>query len=103
MIEDDFPDFYRRADSHSIRWQVRYLWSEKVQLVGLLLAAGIGAIGGPPLVVVLFFALALVAQVFRLTSRADEKWWNGRAGAESAKTASWLFVVGGEHLMSATH
>lgn len=96
MIENEFPDFYHRADAHSIRWQVRYIWSEKVQLLALLLAAGIAALGGPPFPVVLLFGLALVAQAFRLASRADEKWWNGRAGAESAKTASWLFMVGGE-------
>lgn len=96
IIEDEFPDFYHQADSHSMRWQVRYLWSEKVQLVALLLAAGTAALGGPPFPVVLLFGLALLAQVFRLASHADEKWWNGRAGAESAKTASWLFVVGGE-------
>lgn len=96
MIEDAFPDFYRRADSASVRWQSRYLWSERVQLAGLLAAAGIGALSGPPVLVVLPFGLALMAQIFRLASRADEKWWNGRAGAESAKTASWLFVVGGE-------
>lgn len=96
MIEDEFPDFYHRADSHSMKWQVRYLWLERVQLLALLLAAGLAALGGPPFPVVLLFALALVAQVYRLASHADEKWWNGRAGAESAKTASWLFVVGGE-------
>ena len=96
MMEEEFPDFYRRADFHSIRWQARYLWSEKIQLAALLLAAGVASFGGPPFLVVLLFALALVAQVFRLASHADEKWWNGRAGAESAKTASWLFVVGGE-------
>lgn len=96
LIEDDFPDFYRRADAHSIRWQARYLWSERIQLVSLLAAAAVASLGGPPLPVVLLFGLALVAQVFRLASHADEKWWNGRAGAESVKTASWLFTVGGE-------
>lgn len=96
MTEDGFPDFYRRADAHSIRWQARYLRTEQVQLAALQLAAVVGAVSGPPLLVVLLFGVALVAQVYRLTSRADEKWWNGRAGAESAKTASWLFVVAGE-------
>lgn len=96
MIEEDFPDFYRRADAESTRWQLRYLRSEKVQLGALLMTTGLAAVSGPPLTVVLFFGVALVAQVYRLVLRADEKWWNGRAGAESAKTASWLFVVGGE-------
>lgn len=96
LIEDSFPEFYCRADEHSAQWQRRYLRTEKVQLAALLLAAGVGSFGGPPALVVLLFGAALMAQVYRLTSRADEKWWNGRAGAESAKTAAWRFVVGGE-------
>lgn len=96
MIEEGFPEFYRRADAESVRWQARYLWSERVQLVALVITTGIAALSGPPVSVVLFFGLALVAQIYRLVLRADEKWWNGRAGAESTKTASWLFVVGGE-------
>lgn len=95
MIEDHFPEFYRRADSHSVDWQKRYLWSQKVQLSSLLGAAVAAAVGVYGLVVVLLFALATMAELYRLVSRADEKWWNGRAGAESAKTASWLYVVGG--------
>jgi hypothetical protein len=96
LIENDFPDFYCRADEHSARWHRRYLWAEKVQLAALLLAAGVGSIAGPPALVVVLFVTTLLSQVYRLTSKADEKWWNGRAGAESAKTAAWRFVVGGE-------
>lgn len=95
MIEDRFPDFYRRADKHSNRWQGRYLWSEKTQLASLFAAAAVAAIGLDALLIVVLFAVAVAAQILRLTLRADEKWWNGRAGAESAKTASWLYVVGG--------
>ena len=96
VVESSFPDFYSSADKHSALWQQRYLRTEKVQLAALLLAAIVGSLNGPPALVVLLFATALVAQVYRLTSRADEKWWNGRAGAESAKTTAWRFVVGGE-------
>jgi hypothetical protein len=94
VIEDGFPEFYRRADADSARWQTRYLRCEKVQLASLLGAAAVAAFGSYPLPVVLLFALALLAQVYRLATRADEKWWNGRAGAESVKTAAWRFVVG---------
>jgi hypothetical protein len=96
VIEQGFPEFYARADEYSARWQRRYLRTEKVQLAALLLAAGLGSLAGPPALVALLFGTSLVAQVYRLTSRADEKWWNGRAGAESAKTTAWRFVVGGE-------
>lgn len=95
MIEDHFPDFYKRADAYSAQWQARYLRSQKVQLLSLLAGAAVAAAGSYPFVVVALFSLAVVAQLYRLTSRADEKWWNGRAGAESAKTASWLYVTRG--------
>jgi hypothetical protein len=96
MVEDHFPDFFKRADKHSADWQKRHLRSQKLQLGALLVAAAVSAVGGPPVAVVVLFGLALLAQVYRLVTRADEKWWNGRAGAESAKTACWLYVVGGE-------
>ncbi len=97
MIEDHFPEFHRNADRHSGTWQRCYLWSERVQLISLLIPAGLAGFWNPEaLVVVLCFAAATLAHSFRLATRADEKWWNGRAGAESAKTISWKFVVGGE-------
>ncbi len=96
MIEEHFPDFYHRADAHSVAWQKRYLWSQKVQLAALLVAAAVAAFVAVPMLTAAFFGLSITAQLYRLSTRADEKWWNGRAGAESAKTAAWLYVVGGE-------
>lgn len=95
MTEEHFPEFYRRADAHAAEWQSRYLWSQKVQLGALLAAAAVSTAFDWALGVVMLFAVAIAAQFYRLVTRADEKWWNGRAGAESAKTASWLYVVGG--------
>lgn len=95
MIEDNFPDFYRRADAYAVGWQKRYLWSQKVQLGALLAAAAVSAVGDYPGAVVFFFGLAIVGQLYQLVTRADERWWNGRAGAESAKTAAWLYISGG--------
>lgn len=76
-------------------WQKRYLRSQTVQLGALLGAAGLAAIGDYSMPVVLLFSAAIIAQIYRLTTHADVKWWNGRAGAESAKTAAWLYVMGG--------
>lgn len=95
MIEPEFPEFYSKSDSYSGRWQQRYLWAERVQLVALIGAALLAALDSPPGLVVLAFAVGICAQVFRLVSKADQRWWNGRAGAESAKTLSWKFIVGG--------
>lgn len=95
VTDDVLPDFYRRSDAYSNDWQQRYLSAERLQLVALILAAGAASIGAPLAVAVLFFALALMAQVFRLVTKADQRWWNGRAGAESAKRASWLYMMCG--------
>ena len=96
MIEDGFPEFFKKSDAHSLLWQARYLRSERAQLVCLLLAALCANFGrGGLVLVVLLFVVAVGSNIFRLVSKADQKWWNGRAGAESAKTVSWRYVVGG--------
>lgn len=96
MIEDGFPEFFKKSDSHSQLWQRRYLRSERVQLLCLLLAALLANFGRWGMVlVVLLFVVAVGSNIFRLVSKADQKWWNGRAGAESAKTVAWRYVVGG--------
>ena len=97
MIEDQFPEFYTRADCDSKIWQGRYLWSERAQLLALTLAALSANFGRWGLFVTCScFAVATFCQLFRYVARADEKWWNGRAGAESVKTLSWRYVVGGK-------
>lgn len=96
MIENGFPEFFKKSDAHSQLWQNRYLRSERLQLVCLLLAALFANFDGWGMVlVVLLFVVAVGSNIFRLVSKADQKWWNGRAGAESAKTVSWRYVVGG--------
>jgi hypothetical protein len=96
VIEEHFPELYQKADKYSDRWQKRYLSMERLQLVALVLAAGafgFGSIGR--LVVVISFAIATFAHLYRYQTKADQKWWNGRAGAESAKTLCWRYAVAG--------
>lgn len=95
VTDDVLPDFFQRSDKYAKDWQRWYLAAERGQLVALILAAAAAAMGTPPAVPLLCFALALSAQIFRLTTKADERWWNGRAGAESAKTSGWLYMAGG--------
>ena len=97
MIEDHFSEFYLKADNYSQSWQRRFLLSERVQLLALVagaLSANFGRAGLAGSVLALIIALG--AHAYRLVSRADERWWNGRAGAESAKTLCWCYVVGGD-------
>jgi ABC-type multidrug transport system fused ATPase/permease subunit len=95
-LEQSFPEFFKKADQYSQRWQSVYLWTQRVQLLALLVAAALPAlVDVHASVVVVAFSIALVAQVARTVLRADERWWNGRAGAESAKTLAWKYSVGG--------
>ncbi len=98
MIDSHFPEFYKKTDGYAASWQSRYLWSERVELLSLLLAAAAANVDGLRVLVVLCFAVSICAHLFRLITKSDQKWWNGRAGAESAKTICWKYVVGGDPL-----
>lgn len=95
-IESSFPEFFTRSDDHSKAWQRRFFRSQKVQL-GAVLAAALAANFGKPgmTCAVVLFVLAGSCNVYLLVTRADQRWWNGRAGAESAKTMAWCYCVGG--------
>jgi len=95
MIEDHFPEFYKKVNTYSMAWQRRFLRSQQVQLLSLIAAAFVAGVGGPGWLAVVAFVIATFAHLYRFISRADEKWWNGRAGAESAKTLGWRYVMGG--------
>ena len=41
------------------------------------------------------FAVALAAELYLLRRRPDRLWYDGRAAAESAKTLTWRYLVGG--------
>ena len=49
--------------------------------------AGIGA--------AVAFVVALLAELYLLQARPDRLWYDGRAVAESAKTLTWRYLVGG--------
>jgi ABC-type multidrug transport system fused ATPase/permease subunit len=91
-----YPEFYVQADQHSVKWQRWYLWTERIQLGALIAPAAMSVFGRPPmLLVAIALVMAMASHLWRRLSRADEKWWNGRAGAESAKTLTWRYIAGG--------
>lgn len=96
MVEDHFAQLYHRTDRSAALWQSRFLWTERIQLGALILAAVAANFGRPGLVIaIVAFATATLVHLLRFISRADQRWWNGRAGAESAKTLCWRYSVGG--------
>jgi SMODS and SLOG-associating 2TM effector domain 3/SMODS and SLOG-associating 2TM effector domain 1 len=100
--ESDFPTLYRTADRNSLDGQRRFLTATQLRLVMLVVAAVFGLVmwrrGRADLAAVVAgaaFAIALAAELYLLRRRPDRLWYDGRAAAESAKTLTWRYLVGG--------
>ena len=100
--ESDFPALYHTADRNSLDGQRRFLTATQLRLVMLVVAAVFGLItwrrGRADLAAVIAgaaFSAALLAELYLLRRRPDRLWYDGRAAAESAKTLTWRYLVGG--------
>jgi hypothetical protein len=98
----DLPSTFRAADDAALRGQRSAVRWRKAQLVLLLVAAGAGIVprdsSGFQLastIAIVAFAFALVYELARASSVPEGTWYRGRAGAESIKTVSWKYAVGG--------
>jgi hypothetical protein len=100
--ESDFPALFHAADRNSLDGQRRFFTATQLRLVMLVVAAVFGLItwrrGRADLAAVVagaaFFA-ALLAELYLLRRRPDRLWYDGRPAAESAKTLTWRYLVGG--------
>lgn len=102
MTNDSYPTLYRSADAASVKAQGIYLLFHKVYLGSLVLGSVISAftvIGSQALNTWLYTTLAVVLVVgllilWVMRARQDDKiWFDGRAIAESVKTATWRFMM----------
>lgn len=102
MSNDSYPGLYRYADSASLKAQRAFLRFHRVYLGSLILGSATGAtttLGIACLNVGLHTIMALVLAVGLLVlwimrARQDDKvWFDGRVVAESAKTATWRFMM----------
>ena len=103
--DDELPAAYRGADAASLRGQkdaLRLLrWGLRL---GLIAAAGgitTWRVGDSQLDVLagastVAFALSLYLGVKVAADRAEDRWYLGRAAAESVKTLAWRYAVGGD-------
>jgi hypothetical protein len=103
MKNDNYPNLYRCADAASLKAQHAYFLFQKVYLGTLVLGAVISvsmSMGSPAVNKWLYTTLSVVLMVglvilWVMRARQDDKiWFDGRAVAESAKTATWRYMMG---------
>ena len=103
VAESEFPALYSAADRNSLDGQRRFLNAIRLRLAMLVLAAAFGLFtwritGGADVAGIgaaVAFVVALLAELYLLQARPDRLWYDGRAVAESAKTLTWRYIVGG--------
>lgn len=103
LREADFPALWFNVDKASLeghKWTLRY---EALRFCGGVMAA-VGTIcplwiaGADFAAIIIFlgFFIAFLSELFAWIHKADEKWYNGRALAESVKTLVWRYSVGAD-------
>ncbi|MEV7284374.1 DUF4231 domain-containing protein [Streptomyces sp. NPDC093252] len=97
LHDDGMPVVFRSSDRASTSGQRRYLGGTQWRLVLAVAAAVCGALGsrGAVVALVLVFVATVCVEIWLLTERPEEAWYDGRALAESTKTLAWRYAVGG--------
>ena len=104
LLDDELPPLYRTASASSLEAQRRFLSTTKARLFLLTAAAAFGLFtwkfrqsptDWAGVLASGCFGITLILEIYLLTSKPDRTWYEGRAAAESAKTLSWRYAVGG--------
>lgn len=103
----DLPEAFVSADEASLKAQQHFLASTRTQLLLLVVAGVAGVVDWETsyldlgsLVAALAFTLAAVLRVILIRRPPHRAWYEGRAAAESVKTLSWRYAVGGEPFLT---
>jgi hypothetical protein len=103
ISEHEFPALFRAADENSLDGQRRYVTATGLRLAMLVTAAAFGMFtwqtsGGDlaGIAAAIAFSVALLSELYLFQQRPDRVWYDGRAAAESAKTLTWRYLVGGD-------
>lgn len=97
-----FPPFYGQADKASINCQKAFLRWRGAEFTSLALAAVFALLpreciwGLGPWLAVAAFAFPVVLRLSQVEQKAERRWYDARAAAESMKTATWQYAVCGE-------
>jgi hypothetical protein len=96
-----FPDLFDSAEVISAASQKKFLLSRVSEFGLMILAAVLGELSKKalwhigPWAAVTCFAVALMIRISRVGDEAEKRWYEARAAAESVKSSSWKFAVGG--------
>ncbi|MBW4721215.1 DUF4231 domain-containing protein [Saccharothrix obliqua] len=103
LRDQDLPGLFEAADAASMSGQRRYVRTVRLRLVLAVVAAATGVVTvtvGRVDVAAIGTAIALAAvsvtELSLKSSRPEERWYDGRALAESTKSLAWKFSVGGK-------
>ncbi len=106
LCDNDLPALYRAADANSLKAQQRFMRETSFSLLMLVVAAiagafvwktaRTGATDWAGVAAAAAFATAALLRWHLLADRTQQRWYEGRAAAESAKTLAWRYAVGGE-------
>jgi len=109
LTEQDLPALYRAADHSSLRAQKWLLRATTIRLVSLLGAgffglfvwkSGHSSVDWAGVLAAACFAIAMLVELYLLTSKPERTWYEGRAAAESVKTLSWRYMMRAEPFAS---
>jgi hypothetical protein len=105
-LEDhELPPIFHVADRSSIRAQNHFLFAITVRLVSIVSAGAFGlatwkfddkSADWAGVLATLFFIATVIVETYLLKTRPERTWYEGRAAAESVKTLSWRYSVGGD-------
>lgn len=104
LRDEDMPDLFHGADKASLRAQRSFIAATRARLTLAVLAAVLavfatdvsqGHVDAVGIGAACAFVGALAVEIWLLADRPEEVWYDGRAVAESAKSLSWRFAVGG--------
>jgi hypothetical protein len=105
FTDADLPPLYHAADASSGLAQKWFLNATRLRLLGFIAAAMFGLLtwrhGTSPtdwagVLAASCFIATLVVEGYLLRFTPERTWYEGRAAAESVKTLSWRYAIGGE-------
>lgn len=103
LADADLPGVWRDADTSSLSAQNLTLRLTRAKVGGGVFAAlggaltwQLGRVDLAAVMILIGFSVALGCEVTAALCKPEQKWYDGRAVAESAKTLAWRYAIGAD-------